>query len=150
VEAKRRRRLQESAIDQLERLLELAQKATGKLTLPLLKDSEKLRKRLRSNFKVFGYPADDLERVIHDIVEFHEACRKFLEIVENALDTRLHSDPGLVSLRLGNAVARLGDWETCLSRMSMSLVRFRNFLSGKAAIQDKKLRKGSSKKGGLR
>lgn len=40
----------ELAVDQLERLLELAEKATGKSSLQLLKDSEKLRERPRSKF----------------------------------------------------------------------------------------------------
>ena len=149
MDAKRRARLEEAAIDQLEPLSELLQKATGRFRWPLLKESERLGRRLTRKLRSFDYPAHDLERVVNDIVQFHEACRKFLQIVEEVLGTR--SDPRLMSLTLGKILVRLREsgvisWKARLARMSKSLPRFRRFLSGKAAIRRKRDRKHASRR----
>jgi len=149
MDAKRRARLVEAAIDQLEPLSELVQKATGRFRSPLLKESERLRRQLIRKLRSSDYPPHDLERVVNDIVQFHEACRKFLQIVEEVLKTR--SDPGLMSLTLGKVLARLREsgvisWKARLARMSKSLPRFRKFLSGKAAIRRKGNRSHASRR----
>jgi len=133
---KRERRLMEKAVDQLDHVLELTQKLAGEPLPPFLAETEKLKGRLRSRLSRYGYPDDKLDQVIFDIVEYHEACRKYILLVNEILAAG-SEQASVLNSTLGSIMGRFDDWKRRLNALTRSLPRFRRLVSDSGGEQSR-------------